>query len=54
MKIDDYKIIRGKDLFDLESSVKMSIKLGWYPVGGVMPIVIGGSYSYFIQAMVKE
>ena len=56
LNIVDYKVIREKNLFNMESKVKEAIKQGWSPLGGVAGIAFGMSThggNSFAQALVK-
>ena len=56
LNIVDYKVIREKNLYNMESKVKKAIKQGWSPLGGVAGIAFGMSThggNSFAQALVK-
>ena len=56
LKITDYKVIREKNLSNMESKVQRAIKQGWSPIGGVAGIAFGMSThggNSFAQALVK-
>jgi len=57
-KISDYMVLSGKDEATLEGLVRMHLREGWMPIGGVsfkyLPLDGGAlKVSSFIQAMVK-
>lgn len=49
-----YKIIKERNIIDLEREVNAAIERGWKPIGGICAVVSpygGGTYLY--QAMVS-
>ena len=55
--IDDYKVVGGKDYGELQEMVKIYMKSGWVPYGGITAYNPGGKIGLtpnsFFQAMVK-
>jgi hypothetical protein len=48
----DYRVIYGPDLEGLTQIVKLAMKEGWFPVGGVAVVFLQGQMSFY-QAMTK-
>jgi hypothetical protein len=52
-RITGYKILRAGEMKDLQRKVRVEIREGWVPLGGVS--VCGGyAHAHFHQAMIKE
>jgi hypothetical protein len=52
MKRNNYQIVRGYNMRELEESVAMLIQDGWKPIGGIA--VMRDPRTAFLQAMVKD
>lgn len=54
MKIIDYKVVESYSISSLEEEIKLLIKNGWEPLGGVS-VTCYSSPSYFIynQSLIK-
>ena len=48
-----YKILRAGEMKDLERKVRVEIREGWLPLGGVS-VCPGYGHAHFHQAMTKE
>ena len=56
LHISEYKVLREKNLFNLEVEVNKAIKKGWSPIGGISGIAFGMSThggNSFAQALAK-
>ena len=48
-----YKVLRAGEMKDLERKVRVEIREGWTPLGGVS-VCPGYGHAHFHQAMIKE